>query len=349
MATDVLSNVLRTVRLTGAVFFYVEAAPPWCASSSETNMVIPTIMPNTGHLISYHVVTEGDCYAVVGGLAPVRLEAGDVIVLPHGDPHIMTSDPAIARSIAPPPALPNTQRPFVLREGPRDQNPKTTIVCGFLGCDARPFNPLLSTLPRVMHVKASATPKAVWLNHFTHYAAMESKEKTPGGECVLAQLSELLFVEVVRIYLESLPAEQTGWLAGLRDPYIGQALGLFHERPAHSWGLEELAHEVGLSRSVLAERFTHLVGQPPMQYLTQWRMQIASGLLARGSGKIAQVAEKTGYDSEAAFSRAFKKFVGISPAEWRRQKSSDQNNRQSNTVGRVSVPVSDSPAPPLFK
>jgi AraC-like DNA-binding protein len=213
-----------------------------------------------------------------------------------------------------------------LKEGPSHHNPKTTIVCGFLGCDARPFNPLIATLPRVMHLKASTTPKAVWLNNFIHYAAMESKEKRAGGEAVLAQLSELLFVEAVRIYLDSLPSEQTGWLSGLRDPYIGLALSLMHERPAHSWGLEELAHQVALSRSVLAERFTHLVGQPPMQYLTQWRMQIASGLLARGSAKIAEIAAEAGYDSESAFSRAFKKFVGISPAEWRKRKTSAQSD-----------------------
>jgi AraC-like DNA-binding protein len=198
------------------------------------------------------------------------------------------------------------------------------LVCGYLGCDARPFNPLLSTLPKVLHVKASNTPKAVWLNHFTNYAVMESKDKKAGGEAVLAQLSELLFVEVVRIYLDTLPAEQTGWLAGLRDPYVGQVLGLMHDRPAHPWGLEELAHEVGLSRSVLAERFTHLVGQPAMQYLIRWRMQIASGLLARGSAKMAQVAAESGYESEAAFSRAFKRFVGVSPAEWRKRNTVDR-------------------------
>jgi AraC-like DNA-binding protein len=323
MATDVLSNVLRTVRLTGAVFFYVEAAPPWSANALSTSKVLPEIMSGVGHLIPYHVVTQGGCYGTVKGLPPVRMEAGDVIVFPHGDQHVMTSDPAIEPPSEDQNPYPlDIQRPFVLKQGPSDQNPKTALVCGYLGCDARPFNPLLSTLPRVLHVKASTTPKAVWLNNFTHYAAMESKNKRAGGECVLAQLSELLFVEVVRIYLDSLPPEQTGWLAGLRDPYIGQALSLLHERPAHPWGLEELGHEVGLSRSVLAERFTHLVGQPPMQYLAKWRMQIASGLLARGSGKIAQVADETGYDSEAAFSRAFKKFVGTSPAEWRKQKSS---------------------------
>ena len=321
MSTDVLSNVLRTVRLTGAVFYYVNAAPPWTATTLHSSEIIADIMPDAGHLIPYHVVTEGACFANVPGLPPVHMEAGDVIVLPHGDRHIMTSDPAIKPNEDPHPHPTDTQRPFVLREGPGDKQPAATLVCGFLGCDDRPFNPLLSTLPRMLHVKASTTPKAVWLNNFTHYAAMESKEKRAGGEAVLAQLSELLFVEVVRIYLESLPPEQTGWLAGLRDPYIGQSLSLLHERPAHSWGLEELAHKVGLSRSVLAERFAHLVGQPPMQYLTQWRMQIASGLLARGSAKIVQVAAESGYDSEAAFSRAFKKFVGISPAEWRKQKS----------------------------
>jgi AraC-like DNA-binding protein len=322
MATDVLSNVLRNVRLTGAVFFYIEATPAWAASTERTRKLIPQIMPEAGHVIYYHVVTQGDCYGVVKGLPPVHLEAGDVIVFPHGDPHIMASDPAIEpadeEAVSCPPA---TQLPFLFMESSTNQKPKTSLVCGLLGCDARPFNPLISTLPRVLHVKASTTPKAVWLNNFTNYAAMESKEKRAGGECVLAQLSELLFIEVVRIYLDTLPPEQTGWLAGLRDPYIGQALGLLHERPAHAWGLEELAHQVALSRSVLAERFTHLVGQPPMQYLTQWRMQIASRSLARGADKIAQVAAEAGYDSEAAFSRAFKKFVGVSPAEWRKQKS----------------------------
>jgi len=251
-------------------------------------------------------------------MLPIHLEAGDVVVFPHGDPHVMASDPEATHSDYTYPSPPHPHLPFHLKEGTGDSDRRSTLVCGFLGCDARPFNPLLSTLPRVMHVKASTTPKAERLNQFLHYAAMESKEKRAGGECVLAQLSELLFVEVVRIYLDSLPPEQSGWLAGLRDPYIGHALGLLHGRPRHPWGLEELAHEVGLSRSVLAERFAHIVGQPPMQYLTQWRMQIAAGLLSRGSAKIAKVASEAGYDSEAAFSRAFKKFVGSSPGEWRR-------------------------------
>src|SRR5262249_10439869 len=194
MSTDVLSNVLRTVRLTGAVFYYVKAAPPWTATTIASHEIIPDVLPEAGHLIPYHVVTEGDCYAAVKGLAPFHMEAGDVIVFPHGDAHVMTSDPAIKPTEDQHPHPSDTQRPFALMAGP-DGNPKSTLVCGFLGCDARPFNPLLSTLPRVLHVKASTTPKAVWLNNFTHYAAMESKEKRAGGEAVLAQLSELLFVE----------------------------------------------------------------------------------------------------------------------------------------------------------
>jgi AraC-like DNA-binding protein len=323
LAIDVLSNVLRTVRLTGAVFFYVEATAPWSAGASPTNKILHTVMPDAEHLISYHVVTEGICYGTVKDFSPVRMEAGDVIVFPHGDQHVMSSEPGLEpvgehfhTSAA------HLQLPFLLNEGTGNSASKTTIICGFLGCDARPFNPLLSTLPRVLHVRASSTPKAIWLNHFIHYAAGESKEKRAGGECVLAQLSELLFVEVVRIYLESLPPEHTGWLAGLRDPYIGKALGLLHDKPGHPWGLEDLAREVGLSRSVLAERFTHLVGSPPMQYLTQWRMQVAAGLLAHGSEKIASIASQTGYESEEAFSRAFKRLVGVPPAQWRKRKTS---------------------------
>jgi AraC-like DNA-binding protein len=322
MPTDVLSNVLRTVRLTGGVYFYIEATPPWVASTYQTANIIQKILPDAEHVISYHVVIQGNCYGIVKEHPSVWLEAGDVIVFPHGDFHILTSDPSMDPSKEPTPHQPHVQLPFMFQQSSEDQRPKTVIVCGFLGCDARPFNPLLSTLPRVMVVKASTTPKAIWLKHFIDYAVMESKEKRAGGEAVLAQLSELLFVEVVRIYLDTLPQEETGWLAGLRDPYIGQALSLLHGRPAHAWGLEELAHEVGLSRSVLAERFNHLLEQPPMQYLNRWRMQIASGLLARGSAKIAQVAAESGYDSEAAFSRAFKKFVGVSPAEWRKRKVS---------------------------
>ena len=156
-----------------------------------------------------------------------------------------------------------------------------------------------------------------WLGQFIRVAMMESAEKRAGGESVLAKLSELMFIEVVRRHLEALPPEQAGWLAGLRDPFVGKALSLMHAKPARNWTIEDLAKDVGLSRSVLAERFADLVGMPPMHYLAGWRMQIASGLLA-GGVNIAAVAAEIGYSSEAAFSRAFKKMVGVPPSSWRR-------------------------------
>jgi AraC-like DNA-binding protein len=193
---------------------------------------------------------------------------------------------------------------------------RTHLVCGFLGCDVRPFNPLISTLPRLLHVRDRDGAARGWLSHFVQVALAESRDKRAGGESVLARLSELMFVQAIRRHLEAMPNEQTGWLAGLRDPYVGRALAVLHERPTHDWSLDELARESALSRSALADRFGRLVGKPPMMYLAQWRMQIAAGLLARG-GKVSAVAIEVGYDSEAAFNRAFKRFVGVPPATWR--------------------------------
>jgi AraC-like DNA-binding protein len=188
-------------------------------------------------------------------------------------------------------------------------------VCGFLGCDARPFNPLLNALPRVIHVSDRAGgPIAA----FVQFAVAESKEPRAGGECVLGRLSELMFVDVVRRYMETLPPDREGWLAGLREPFVGRALAALHRSPARDWTIETLAREVGLSRSVLAERFTQYVGQPPIQYLTNWRMQLAANHLLSGVDSVAEIAERVGYESEAAFSRAFKKAVGAPPAEWRK-------------------------------
>jgi AraC-like DNA-binding protein len=195
---------------------------------------------------------------------------------------------------------------------------RARIVCCFLGCDERPFNPLLTALPAVLHLSA-AGPNATtgWLGTLLSIAAKESGGGRAGGENVLARVSELMFVETIRHYLETLPPTETGWLAGLRDPMVGHALAALHREPREPWTVERLARVVGLSRSVLAERFTVMVGQPPMQYLALWRMQLASRLLLEGR-PVASVANAVGYESEAAFSRAFKKLVGRPPATWRR-------------------------------
>ncbi|MGH7730055.1 MAG: AraC family transcriptional regulator, partial [Candidatus Eiseniibacteriota bacterium] len=209
------------------------------------------------------------------------------------------------------------QLPFTIIEdggGPE----RLQLVCGFLGCDVRPFNPLLATLPRLLCVRRTEASADDPLEKLIEFTIAESRERRAGGECVRLRLSELLFVEVVR-HLATLPAEQRGWLAGLRDPVVGRALALLHERPAHPWTLDQLARSSGTSRSVLAERFTHFVEDSPMQYLTRWRMQIAARLLAESTSKVSAVALDVGYDSEAAFSRAFKKAAGVPPATWRQQ------------------------------
>lgn len=330
---DTLSDVLRAVRLNGAVFFDFEATSPWVAETPSSRQLTAFIR-GAEHVIEYHVITRGECWGGVVGEEPVRLVAGDVIAFPHGDAHVLSSAPGMRApagaafastgdsipfsAVVAHTAHPGAQLPFMLRAGGDEGRIGAHVVCGFLGCDTRPFNPLLAALPRMLHVRDRPGGDGGWLSHFIHVALAESTERRPGGACVLARLSELMFVELVRRHVDTLPPEQTGWLAGVRDEFVGRALGLLHTRPAHPWTLDELAREVNLSRSAIAERFTHFVGQPPMQYLAQWRMQVAAGLLAAGATKVSGVALQVGYDSEAAFSRAFKRLVGVPPAKWRR-------------------------------
>jgi AraC-like DNA-binding protein len=316
MSSDTLSDLLRTVRLTGAVFFAIDASAPWAEMQPPGPTIAKSVLPGVQHLISYHAITAGHCFGGMVGGDAIRLEAGDVIVFPHGDAHVLSSAPSMpARINIDNYKHPGSQLPVNLRiDGA--SNHRTQLVCGFLGCDVRPFNPLISALPRVLHVRDRSGPNGGWLGQFIQVALAESRTKRSGGESVLARMSELMFVEAVRRHLESLPEDRTGWLAGLRDPQIGRALALLHARPAFGWSLHVLAREVNLSRSALAERFTHLIGQPPMQYLANWRMQVAASSLARGD-KVGSVAFEVGYESEAAFSRAFKRLVGHSPSAWR--------------------------------
>jgi AraC-like DNA-binding protein len=321
MAADALSDVLKTVRLTGATFFNCACRAPWVAESPPSEMILPMIRPDAGHLIAYHVVTEGNCFTNIIGEEPVPIEAGEVIVFTKGDPHVLSSSPGMRADPRPPGALDGiagSQLPFSLNYG-GDGPVSAKFVCGYLACDAQPFNPLLDNLPAIIKAGDKQGSDAGWLGQFIRLAMMESADKRAGGESVLAKLSELMFIEVIRRHLDALPPEEAGWLAGLRDPFVGKALSQMHARPERNWTIEDLAKEVGLSRSVLAERFADLVGMPPMQYLAKWRMQIAGGLLSSGAN-IATIAAETGYGSEAAFSRAFKKVVGMPPSEWRRSR-----------------------------
>jgi AraC-like DNA-binding protein len=319
---DVLSDVLRAVRLTGAVFFVTEASSPWVLEIPDGATLAPAILPGAELVLSYHVVIRGSGWGGLPHGDPVRLEAGDVLVFPHGDPYVMS----IARGMRGGPdrreilqffeQMAAGQLPFTVREGGGGVE-RLDIICGFLGSDARPFNPLLEALPPLLHLRQASGSAGHALGKLIDLAVAESRERRAGGECVRLSLSELMFVEVVREYLRMLPARRTGWLLGLRDPLVGRALALLHERPARPWTLPRLAKEVGSSRSTLADRFTRLVGRSPMRYLGDWRMQLAARLLADGTAKLSAVASDVGYDSEAAFSRAFKKSVGMPPATWR--------------------------------
>lgn len=318
---DVLSDVLRCVRLTGSMLFLVDAHRPWMSWAPKTEAFRRVVLPASQHLISYHIVTQGGCWAGLRDAPPERFDTGDVLVVPHGDAYYLADPPAAEAAYGPEEAvaffrsMAAGEMPSVVSEGGEGAE-RTQFICGFLGCDLRPCNPVLDALPAMVHLRA-ATASTDRLAHLVEFALCELREPSSGGRVVLLRLAELMFVEVVRRHLETM-ADAHGWLAGLHDPLVARCLSLLHGAPAQRWTLEALAAQAGTSRSVLAERFTHFVGRPPMQYLTQWRMQLATRLLAEpGARKVAAVAEAVGYESEAAFSRAFKKCVGMTPAGWR--------------------------------
>ena len=309
---DPLSDVLRVVRLDGAFFYAVEASDPWSVQTLAARDLSPRIMPHAEHLISYHLVTQGRCYAGLVGEDQVELVQGDVIVFPHGEAHVVSSERGMRTGPDLVNSAPNRYPHTVVlgKPGPRS----TSILCGFLGCDLRPFNPLLTALPHRIHARGLAT---AWQGGLVRQFTEESGMGRAGAETMLTRLAELMFIEVLRRYLDELPPGQTGWLAGLRDEVVGRVLDLIHGQPGHPWSLAELAREAASSRTSLAKRFTEMVGQPPMQYLAQWRMQVAANLLSQNDAKVATIGAEVGYDSEAAFSRAFKKATGLAPSAWR--------------------------------
>lgn len=328
MSRDTLSDLLRSVRIRGAVFYYVSCRDEWSAQAPPAKEIAEAVMPGCEHVMEYHMIAKGNGWAAVSGLPPVKLAAGDIVVFPQGDSHVMSSAPGIA-------PLPQTAEwVFSRRNDPRPmpisyhhgvvdagaplpvEQADTIAVCGFLGCDLRPFNPLIAALPRILHLPASHA--GGWVTRVIDQAVVESNDKRPGGDAVLERLAEMMFVDAARRYLDGLPEDATGWLAGLRDRFVGKALSLMHARPDRTWSVDDLAKEVGLSRSALHDRFVQYVGHAPMQYLASWRIQVGARLLRESNRNVATIALEVGYDSEAAFSRAFKRMVGLPPAAWRK-------------------------------
>ncbi len=313
---DTLSDVLRAVRLSGAVLFVGEFSTPWSVWAPDSRLFAPMLIPGAKQLVLFHLIVEGTCWVELENESPCKLEAGDLIVLPHGDAHALANPPGETRTpmstLLPPP--PWQQPPSLVHGGGGEV---ARILCGFLYCDDAVFNPVFTMLPRVLLVRAQDGPSGSWLQTNLRYMLQEVGAQRPGGASLLARLTELLFVEVLRRSIENLSDNQIGWLAALKDPLVGKALQLIHADPTHPWQVTELGRRVGLSRSVLAERFRHFLGEPPMHYLIRWRLQLAAQLLRDTDDGIAAIAARVGYDSEAAFSRAFKRQAGESPAAWR--------------------------------
>jgi len=340
---DVLSDALRVVRLSGAVFFTAEISQPWASFSPPSDRLRPLLAPDAECVALFHILAEGEpCWVTIEGQPPVKMSAGDLIILPRGDAHVMASDPALA-PVAVEQALQALST--LLRDHTGNSLPAmkyggggaaTRLVCGYLHCD-QSFNPLLGAMPQVISVRvkdgaalvrstgidtelrALAMPPetANWLESTLRHMVSEALASSPSSRTMLARLAELLFAEVMRRYVEQLPASESGWLAGLHDPQVGRVLRLLHAEPARAWTVTALGKEAGISRSALAERFQSLIGESPMRYLAGWRMQLAKRRLRETGQSIAEIAVQVGYDSEAAFNRAFRRLVGRPPATWR--------------------------------
>ncbi|WP_298232995.1 AraC family transcriptional regulator [uncultured Azohydromonas sp.] len=324
---DPLSDVLRSVRLRGSVFFHVSCRDEWSAWAPPSQELGPAVMPGADHVIEYHLFVKGSGWVAVEGEPPLRLSAGDIVMLPHGDAHVVSSAPGVSpaqegdwltRMRDDPKPIPISYRggAFAAGESLPTEDASAVILCGFIACDLKPFNPLIDALPRLLHLPAAGV--GAWVAPVLEQAAQECGAQRAGGAALLQRVSEMVFVDAVKRYLDALPEQSQGWLGALRDRQVGRALSLMHGDPAQPWTLEELGRRVGLSRSALHERFVALVGMPPMQYLTQWRLQCGARLLSEGHTVVASIAQQVGYESEAAFSRAFKRATGLPPAAWRR-------------------------------
>ena len=317
---DALSDVLRVMRLKGGVFLHVEFCDPWCVSVKVHTRSCSPYLGETAHVIPYHFVLDGRMRVGMEDGRTFDLAAGDSIMFPRNDVHVLGSD--LSR-----PALPS--RDFVrqpmegglysmtIGRGPAP----TRIVCGFLGAEQVTGNPVIAALPPALHLDGRPGSAGDWIRTSFHHAAEQIAAGRMGSEVMMSRLSELLFVEAIQRYAESLDGGQSGWLAGLKDPYVARALALLHARVAEDWTVDALGREVGLSRSALAERFVEVIGMPPMQYLANWRIHVAAHELISSKKPISQIAEEVGYDSEASFTRAFKRVMAAPPAAWRRQRS----------------------------
>jgi AraC-like DNA-binding protein len=320
---DVLSEVLKVVKLQGALYFNGEFSSPWSFCAPHSRVVAPHLAPGAGHVIIYHLLTEGKASARLLDGERVPLDAGDIVIFPHGHAHVLENGPPtesvdlgneLARIVS--------QGLKLSRLGGGGE--VTKFVCGFMACEPRLSQVFLSGLPPLFKVSIRNDASGRWLENSIRFSVNEADASRAGGEAVLAKLSEVLFVETLRVYIAHIPPEQTGWLGGARDSEVGKTLALMHRNPEHPWTIATLAKEAGVSRSVLAERFRHYLNEPPMAYLTHWRLQLGAQKMTSTSHSVAQIAAEVGYESEAAFNRAFKREFEAPPARFRSQSRTAQ-------------------------
>jgi AraC-like DNA-binding protein len=322
---DAFSEILNGVKLSGALFFRAEFSAPWGLSAPASNMMAATLALGAAHLVLYHFVIDGSAVVELADGQSIELEPGDVVIFPHGDPHHMSSDKGVIRP------FPNYG--ITTKMMMRDLSPlraggggdTSRFVCGYMTCDPYLSRPILNGLPPVFKVNIRTDRSGHWLESSIMHLVEEAASGRVGSDAMLAKLSEALFVDTLRRYVAGLPEQQTGWLAGARDPLVGKSLRLLHGRVAHPWTIADLAKEVGISRSALVERFTRYLSEPPMTYLTRWRLQLAAQSLERTSRGVAEIAADVGYESEAAFNRAFKREFGKPPGRYRGDHKSSTN------------------------
>ncbi len=313
---DILSDLLRSIRFSGAITLRTKLSAPWLIQSLPHDDFAAALQAQHKHLLPFHIVASGNCWVRSMNDTRKFLSQGDIIVFPHGTSHILGDcldrEPVLVSQLLPKP--PWTE-PLILNYGGGGE--VTQLVCGFLQCEELLLHPFLKTLPDLMHVRAFAEPAAPLLAAGVRYIIHEMDVFQSGSICSLTRLVEVMFIEILRSYMQHLPAQQRGWLSALKDPIVTQVLERIHGDPAYPWTVSALADRLSISRSALAARFTQLLGQPPMKYLTYWRLQLAAVQLQDSDKSIAKIAIQVGYESEAAFNRAFKRHVGMPPGVWR--------------------------------
>jgi AraC-like DNA-binding protein len=315
---DAFSEILRGVALKGALFFSAEFSAPWGFSAPHSQNLAPLVASGALHLVIYHFLIEGSGLIRMQDGQRLRLEAGDVIVLPHGDPHGMFSAEG-ARDTETSAIVGKLQLRDLRTMKAGGGGEIARFVCGYMACDPLLCRPILNSLPQAFKVNLRTDRSGHWLENSILHLVEEAVSGNAGSEAMLAKLSEVLFVDTLRRYIAGLPEQQVGWLAGARDPIVGKSLALMHRKAEYPWTIAELAKQVGVSRSALIERFARYLSEPPIAYLMRWRLQLAARALSSTSRGVAEIASDVGYESEAAFNRAFKREFGLPPARYRRE------------------------------